>query len=129
MSVPRGHWLPDVARGTAMDGRHADPLALVCPEGALPAENVSKPYKIIGREEGRDEKKFETEFETLAAVAEYIQERWQGPEYCTYEWPQGFHTDFSTYECVGFTLKDIADRKWEPEWRSFEIEFKPEYQK
>jgi hypothetical protein len=110
-----------------MDGDNAGPLSCVYPARAIPYENVSKPFKIIGREEGRDEKKFETEFETLADAAKYIQERWQGPEYCTHEWPQGFHTDYSTYECVGFTLKEIADRKWESEWQSFEIRFKPEF--
>ena len=88
---------------------------------------MSKPFAIICREEGRDEKRSQTSFDTLAAAAEYIRERWQGPEYCTHEWPHGFHTDYSTYECLGFTLKDIADRTWEPDFQSFEIRFKPEF--
>ena len=39
-------------------------------------------------------------------ASEYIQERWQGMEYR--DGIYGFHTDYSTYELVGFTFADIG---------------------
>lgn len=66
-------------------------------------------YKIICREEGREPGSTE-EFATLEAASKYIQDRWQGPEYMHDRY--GFHTDFSEYELVGFSLHDIGTVSW-----------------
>jgi hypothetical protein len=73
---------------------------------------MSKPYKIHSQEEGRG-KIFTAYFDTLQEASRYIQERWQGADYM--DGNEAFHTDYSTYELEGFTLKDIGKVSWEGE--------------
>jgi len=63
-------------------------------------------FKIIILEEGNARKKSVEAFDNLQAASLYVQGRWEGPEYidCSEE----FHTDYCTYQLVGFTLKDIG---------------------
>ncbi len=69
--------------------------------------------QIICKEYGRGKGSCKT-FKTLTDASKYIQDRWQGAEYCGGEY--GFHTDYSTYELVGFTLADIGTFGWDAEY-------------
>jgi hypothetical protein len=62
-------------------------------------------FKILSCEEGRGKPHTER-FPTLESAALYIKERWEGVDYI--DGPASFHTDYSTYELVGFLLKDIG---------------------
>ena len=53
-----------------------------------------------------------TRFATLAEAEKYVRDRWAGPDYAR-EWPHGWHSDYATFECVGFDLTDIARREVE----------------
>jgi hypothetical protein len=66
---------------------------------------MKKPYKIKSREFGRGRPMVES-FATLEQASAYIQERWQGIEYR--DGIDGFHSDYCTYELVGFTFNDIG---------------------
>lgn len=66
---------------------------------------MSKPFKIHSQEEGRG-KVYTESFATIEEAARYIQERWQGADYM--DGTESFHTDYSTYDLEGFTLKDIG---------------------
>ena len=57
------------------------------------------------REQGRGPAHTE-KFATLKEASNYIKERWQGADYV--DGYDGFHTDYCTYELVGFTLTDIG---------------------
>jgi hypothetical protein len=81
---------------------------------------MSKPFKVLSQEEGRG-KVYTEEFATLEEASIYIQDRWQGPDYI--DGIFGFHTDYSTYELVGFTLKDIGQLLWNAEDQCREYEF------
>ncbi len=70
----------------------------------------AKPFKVHSQEEGRG-RRYTKSFTTLAEAAEYIKDRWQGADYI--DGVESFHTDYSTYECEGFTLKDIGKMGWE----------------
>jgi len=78
---------------------------LPCPIGHLtrhhhmPEKSSPFPFSVIGREEGRG-KPFETKFATLGEAAVYIKEYMDGVS--------GFHTDSSSYETKGFTLRDLG---------------------
>lgn len=80
--------------------------------------STSKPFKIICREEGNDHKKSQEEFATLKEALDYIKERWQGTEYK--DGSSGFHTDYSTYQLVGFNLHMVGKYNRE-EWPEFEF--------
>lgn len=84
---------------------------------------MSKPYAIRSREFGRGAAETRR-FSTLKGAAKYIQERWQGAEYM--DGRAAFHTDYCTYELVGFTLADVGAVGFEsdgcPTFR-----FKPEF--
>lgn len=67
-----------------------------------------KKYKIQSQEEGCG-KVYTESFDNLADASAYIQDRWQGPDYI--DGSDGFHTDYSTYEVKGFTLRDIGKLK------------------
>lgn len=70
---------------------------------------MSQFYEIHCREEDREPPSV-AKFNTLADASRYIQDRWQGPEYM--DGIDGFHTDYSTYELIGFTLKEIGTLTW-----------------
>jgi len=64
-----------------------------------------KPFIIDSREEGRGPTEREA-FCSLQEVSTYIQGRWQGIDYM--DCPTEFHTDYSSYHVIGFTLWDIG---------------------
>ena len=79
-------------------------------------------YHVELREEGRGKPHRES-FATLAAARAYIRDRWRGPDYI--DGDDQFHTDYSTYSLVGFSLKDVGKRRWcdgwyEWDWRTGE---------
>lgn len=71
--------------------------------GKVMAEN--KAFSIEIREEGRGEPSIE-KFQSLDDAKAFILKYWQGAEYvdCSTE----FHTDYSTFSLVGFSLKDLG---------------------
>jgi len=75
-------------------------------------------YEIQLSEEGRG-KIEKVKFVSLNDASKYIQDRWQGSEYM--DGIAGFHTDYSSYTLVGFTLKDIGTVSWEDGHREFEF--------
>jgi len=81
---------------------------------------MKKPYKVVSQEEGRGTKHSE-EFATLDEAQKYIEDRWEGPDYV--DSTTGFHTDYSTYELVGFTLNDIGKLTYNREEFCREYEF------
>lgn len=72
-----------------------------------------KAFKVECKEEGRGRATRES-FATLAEARDYIRDRWQGVEYK--DGNEGFHTDYSTYKCIGFTLADIGKSRWSDGW-------------
>jgi hypothetical protein len=72
-----------------------------------------KPYKIVSKEEGRGKAHRES-FATLPEARDYVRDHWQGPDYI--DGPDGFHTDYSTFALIGFTLADIGKRRWCDDW-------------
>lgn len=64
-----------------------------------------KPFKVEGREFGRGPK-WTDSFATLAEAQAHVKSHWQGAEYI--DGPQAFHTDYSTFTLVGFSLRDIG---------------------
>jgi hypothetical protein len=66
---------------------------------------TKKPYAVKSKEFGRGPAHI-IRFATLEEASAYIQARWQGIEYrdglCA------FHTDFCTYELVGFNFSHIG---------------------
>jgi hypothetical protein len=64
-----------------------------------------RPFKIKSQEEGRGPVETES-FATLEGAQRYIIGRWQGADYV--ENSTHYHTDFCSYELVGFTLQDIG---------------------
>ena len=67
---------------------------------------MKRPYKIKMQEEGRG-KVYTSSFSTLAGAMRFIYSHWQGEDYT--DGIHGFHTDYSTFSLVGFTLRDIGD--------------------
>ena len=65
-----------------------------------------RPYKIKMQEEGRG-RVYTSSFATLAGAMRFIYSHWQGEDYA--DGKHGFHTDYSTFSLVGFTLLDIGD--------------------
>jgi len=65
----------------------------------------TKPYGLIGRECGRDFDAWIDLFEKLEDAIAFVKDRWQGEDYI--DGPQGFHTDYSTYELIGFKISDV----------------------
>lgn len=84
---------------------------------------MKKPYKVKSQEEGRG-KVYTKSFASLEQAQAYIRDRWQGPDYI--DGQDGFHSDYSTYELVGFTLNDIGKISWagEPPYLYREYAFK-----
>ena len=83
-----------------------------------------KPYKIKNQEEGRGPVETKS-FATLSEAQEYIKERWQGADYI--DGSSGFHTDYCTYQLIGFTLQDIGKIRpvyFEGEFDYMEFDFK-----
>lgn len=72
----------------------------------------NRPYKLKSREFGRGPAHIQR-FSTLAGAAQAVKEQWQGADYMDGE--ETFHTDYCTFECVGFKLTDIGTRHWNPE--------------
>lgn len=64
-----------------------------------------KPFKVKNQEEGRGPVETKS-FATLIEAQQYIRERWQGADYI--DGSAAFHTDYCTYELVGFKLSDIG---------------------
>lgn len=85
---------------------------------------MSKPYKVHSQEEGRG-KVYTESFATLEEASKYIQDRWQGADYM--DDIDGFHTDYSTYDLEGFTLKDIGKVSWNQEDQCREYEFNEKF--
>lgn len=83
---------------------------------------MKKPYQIKGREQGRG-KPWVEKFATLPEAQTYIKARWQGVDYM--DGNDGFHTDASTYELIGFSLKDVGTISWKGEgadiWREYKF--------
>ena len=83
---------------------------------------MKNPYQINCREEGRG-KPSVNKFATLPEAQTYIKDRWQGADYM--DGDSGFHTDASTYELIGFTLKDVGTVSWLGEgagiWRDYKF--------
>lgn len=67
-------------------------------------------YAVKSFEEGRG-RPYVERFASLAEAAKYVKDRWQGYDYCTHEFPDGFHTDYATFELVRFKLTDIGSRR------------------
>ncbi len=85
--------------------------------------DVSKqPYKIKIREFGRGPATVKR-FATLGAASAEVLAHWQGPDYVN--GPASFHTDYSTFELVGFELADIAEKKIHQEHYGYDNEGKP----
>lgn len=66
---------------------------------------MNRPFKVKSQEQGRGSVSTAS-FGTLEGVHAYIKARWQGVDYIDGPW--GFHTDYCTYEFVGFSLRDIG---------------------
>ena len=83
-----------------------------------------KMYEIHVREEGRG-KPEKRKFSSLVKAQEYIKERWQGVEYM--DCNEGFHTDYCTFDLIGFTLKELGKRTGPPgtdefwDWQWFDL--------
>lgn len=73
-------------------------------------------YSVKCFQEGRG-KPSVNRFATLNAASEYIQNRWQGAEYC--HGTDNFNTDYSSYELSGFTLSDIGTFTYKDGYRHF----------
>ena len=72
-------------------------------------KKTKKPtYAVSNREFGRGpaERK---RFASLAALQQYVRDRWQGVEYI--DGPQEFHSDYCTFRISGATLKDLGRRE------------------
>jgi hypothetical protein len=81
---------------------------------------MKKPFKVKSKEFGRG-KASTASFATLAGAATYIRDRWEGPDYI--DCKSWFHTDYCTYELVGFTLHDIGKMTWAGEAPHYYREF------
>jgi hypothetical protein len=66
---------------------------------------MRKSYSIKAKEFGRGKVSVD-KFATLDEASAFIQERWQGIEYR--DGRSSFHSDYCTYELVGFTFNDIG---------------------
>ncbi len=64
-------------------------------------------YSVRFREEGRGPWTTR-KFKTLAALQEYVRDRWQGPDYI--EGPKLWHTDYTAFELGGAVLTDLGSR-------------------
>lgn len=83
-----------------------------------------KPFKVKNQEEGRGPVEV-VSFATLVEAQKYIQDRWQGADYI--DGTAGFHTDYCTYQCIGFTLQEIGTIRpvyFEGEFDYMEYDFK-----
>jgi hypothetical protein len=80
----------------------------------------NKPYALKSKEEGRGPA-HTRRFSTLAQAAKAVKEQWQGADYMDGE--AHFHTDYCTFECVGFKLTDIGTRRFDTEWQCWEFTF------
>lgn len=58
------------------------------------------------REEGRGQP-ITKKFSSLEQATKFIREYWQGADYV--DGVDGFHTDYSTFELIGFNLSDIGE--------------------
>ena len=72
-----------------------------------------KPFKVQSKEQGRGPVSTNS-FATLAEARDFICSHWQGADYIDGE--AKFHTDYCTFNCVGFTLADIGKRRWCDGW-------------
>jgi hypothetical protein len=74
---------------------------------------AKKAFKIKSQEQGRGPVSTDS-FATLAEAQAFVRSHWQGVEYK--DGNASFHTDYSTFECVGFTLADIGKARWSDDW-------------
>lgn len=81
---------------------------------------TSKTFKIEWREFGRGPANLES-FSTLAEARNHIRDRWQGSDYIDSD--LSFHTDYCTYDLIGWNLHDVGKRVWYEDW--FEWEWLP----
>ena len=72
-----------------------------------------KPFKVQSQEKGRAPVSTDS-FSTLAEAQAFVRSHWQGPDYK--DGDASFHTDYSTFRCVGFTLADIGKIRWCEDW-------------
>lgn len=79
-----------------------------------------KPYALKSREEGRGPAHTQR-FSTLVEAAAAVKAQWQGADYIDGE--ASFHTDYCTFECVGFDLSDIGKRHFDTEFECWEFTF------
>jgi len=77
---------------------------------------ATKKYTIRIREEGRGRPMLE-DFTNLDAAREFIRERWMGADYIDSNIE--FHTDYSTYELVNFSLNDIGTFTYDEGFREY----------
>ena len=92
---------------------------------------TKKAFKIECREQGRG-KPSVSSFATLVEAAKYVQSQWQGADYA--DGINGFHSDYATFDLIGFTLKDIGrfyftdDDCREFAFFDFDPDFDPEFE-
>jgi hypothetical protein len=66
---------------------------------------TSKKYAVKVRAEGRG-RASTFRFGSLHDAAYYIKSHWQGADYV--DGNDGFHTDYSTFDLIGFNLTDVG---------------------